>query len=245
MSIHDLERFARQWWVWLAVGGALLYPVCVVLGLSLGTISANGRVARMRADLLQLQKQLGEVDADRQRLAKQLKLTEQAAKGADALIVQLRAKSETPIQVKPAPIADRPPPSERPLEKTDYDPTFMLDRLREAVSKLGPAWSIAPSPVTWSTFTVSFTDPFSDSTAAAVWTKWTEPVTALTVQANQEIRSEIEQAVSQAGPDEGPVVREFDSSGFRFVVRANNGTAADTRFVQISFMGAMYAEPKS
>lgn len=124
-------------------------------------------------------------------------------------------------------------------EESAPDPGFMLNRLRDAVS--GPAWAIAPSPATWSTLTVDVGESFSAQTAAQVWSTWTEPVTALTLKSNLQIKSEIEQAVAAARPGERPVEREFDAYGFRIVVTASNGTSADTTFVRISFMGAKYA----
>ena len=128
----------------------------------------------------------------------------------------------------------------QPTDETkQYDTKFMLDRLRENVSS--SEWSIAPSPLSWSTFTADVGDEFAPDTASYVWQKWTAVPTALTLKANAEIKNEIEAAVKVAKPAERPVEREFDFNGFRFVVTASNGESADTTFVRISFMDSRYA----
>ena len=128
----------------------------------------------------------------------------------------------------------------QPTDETkQYDTQFMLDRLRENVSS--SEWSIASSPLSWSTFTADVGDAFAPDTASDVWQKWTAVPTALTLKANAEIKNEIEAAVKVAKPAERPVEREFDFNGFRFVVTASNGESADTTFVRISFMDSRYA----
>ena len=138
------------------------------------------------------------------------------------------ANQDAAERVDPAPIAETPP-----------DTHFMLDRLRENVSS--SEWSIAKSPLTWSTFTADVGDAFSRDTASIVWQKWTAVPTALTLKANAKIKDEIDAAIIAAKPGERPVEREFDFKGFRFVVTASDGDSADTTFVRLSFIGLRYA----
>lgn len=120
-----------------------------------------------------------------------------------------------------------------------YDTQFMLDQLREGISS--SEWSIAPSPVAWSTFTADVGDVFSPDTASAVWQKWTAVPTAITRTSNTQIKNEIEAAVKGAKQGGRPIERAFDFQGFRFVVTASNGESNDTTFVRISFMDSRYA----
>jgi hypothetical protein len=126
-----------------------------------------------------------------------------------------------------------------PIDETPPDTHFMLDRLRESVSS--SEWSIAKSPLTWSTFTADVGDSFSPDTASIVWQKWTTVPTAITLKANTKIKDEIHAAVTAAKPGERPVEREFDFNGFRFVVTASDGDSADTTFVRLSFTDSRYA----
>lgn len=119
--------------------------------------------------------------------------------------------------------------------KTAVDPSYVLERLREATANLRAEWGIAQSPLTWSTLTVKFGLPFPGDASAQVWTKWTEPKTALTLEANQTIKSEIEQAVAEAVRKQGNVERAFDHEGFRFVVTASAVPDKDMSFVRLSF----------
>ena len=64
-------------------------------------------------------------------------------------------------------------------DQTSPDTYFMLDRLRENVST--SEWSIAVSPVTWSTFTADIGDAFTPDTANVAWEKWTAVPTAITL----------------------------------------------------------------
>lgn len=126
-----------------------------------------------------------------------------------------------------------------PVDETHPDTQFMLDRLRESVSS--SEWSIAKSPLTWSTFTADVGETFSSDTASIVWQKWTAVPTAITLKANTKIKDEINAAVTEAKPGERPVEREFDFKGFRFVVTASDGDSADTTFVRLSFSDSRYA----
>jgi len=126
-----------------------------------------------------------------------------------------------------------------PVDETPPDTHFMLDRLRESVSS--SEWSIAKSPLTWSTFTADVGKTFSSETASIVWQKWTAVPTAITLKANTKIKDEIHAAVTAANPGERPVEREFDFKGFRFVVTASDGDSADTTFVRLSFTDSRYA----
>lgn len=119
--------------------------------------------------------------------------------------------------------------------ETAVDPFYVLERLRETTSR--PEWGIAQTPTLWSTLTVDFGLPFPEDAADRVWAKWTEPKTALTIEANQQIKSEIEQAVAEAVKKQDRVERTFECKGFEFFVVASAVPDKDMSFVRISFQG--------
>jgi len=119
--------------------------------------------------------------------------------------------------------------------ETAVDAFYVLERLRETPSR--PEWGIAQTPTLWSTLTVNFGLPFPEDAADRVWAKWTEPKTALTIEANQQIRSEIEQAVAEAVKKQDRVERTFECKGFEFFVVASAVPDKDMSFVRISFQG--------
>jgi hypothetical protein len=147
---------------------------------------------------------------------------------ADSLAVPSDDAEPVTEPAKPERVAETPP-----------DPQFMLDRLRENVSS--SEWSIARSPLIWSTFTADVGGAFTPDTASTVWQRWTAVPTAITLKANTKIQDEIVAAIKDAKPGERPVERTFDFNGFRFVVTASNGESPDMTFVRISFMDSRYA----
>ncbi|MCA9138150.1 MAG: hypothetical protein KDB00_15370 [Planctomycetales bacterium] len=120
---------------------------------------------------------------------------------------------------------------------------FMLDRLRDVVSRDGLAeWNVAPSPMTWSTFTVDVGESLSSESTDLVWRSWSQRPTAITTKSNRTVREKVSEAVQQAianGKNKNAEV-EFDDNGFHFVVTAQNGSSADTTFVRISFIGTAF-----
>lgn len=51
MSIQDLQRIAREKWVWLAAAGALAYPAVLILGLVMGRAFGSSRAERLQSQL--------------------------------------------------------------------------------------------------------------------------------------------------------------------------------------------------
>lgn len=153
-------------------------------------------------------------------------------------IVNDMPKPDVPGVVVPAEFEAVDTPNQL-AESTEPDTAFVLDRLRKSVSP--PQWSIAKSPLTWSTFTVDVGEEFSVNTTSQVWDQWTAFPTAITKKADSKVKEEIEATILAAKPGERPVERFFDFGGFRFEVTASNGKFADRSFVRISFIDAKYA----
>jgi len=119
---------------------------------------------------------------------------------------------------------------------------WVLERLKESCASLPPdsstEWAIAHSCVTWSTCTVAFEVPFPEDAAERVWAAWTQPVSALTIKANRQIKAEIDAAVSDAVREKSRAEREFDFRGFKIFINASAVPNEDMSFVRISFTKA-------
>jgi hypothetical protein len=154
-----------------------------------------------------------------------------------APVIAEHRPGEVPATETPATIA--PNASEDVDHEDSLDVQWVLDRLRNSCASLPPdsttKWAIAQSGATWSTCTVSFDVPFPQDGAATVWAKWTQPVSALTIKANRQIKAAIDAAVSDAIQNQDRAEREFRFKGFALFVNASAVPQEGMSFVRLSF----------